>query len=89
MFYCSRITGNIHEGEPIVQCSYVGCHTLIGLNQLLRFPNGPSGSIPPGSICSIRVCEHSEPDLCVARIEPSHRPPDLVGDWFHDISGNR
>lgn len=88
MFYCSRILRDVHEGQSVVHCSHVDCSTVINHDKLLRFSNGTSCSIPPGGVCRIRVYEHTEQDICLALVQPSHRPPNLVGNRPND-TGSR
>jgi len=89
MFYCSRILRDVHEGQPVVFCSHVGCNTVVDLDKLLRFPDGPSSPIPPGSVCRVRICEHSEQDICISYIGPPNGPIDLDSNRPNDSCGNR
>lgn len=89
MFYCSRILRDVHEGQPVVFCSHVGCNTVVDLDKLLRFSNGTPEPLPPGSICRVRVCEHSEQDLCITVVPSPDRSFDLAGDRPDDSCGNR
>ena len=89
MFYCRRILRDVHEGQPVVFCSHVGCNTVVDLDKLLRFPDGPSSPIPPGSVCRVRICEYTEQNLCITLARASDRQADMDSNRPDDTSGNR
>lgn len=89
MFYCSRILRDVHEGQSVVQCSHVDCSTVIDPDKLLRFSNDTSCSIPPGGVCRIRVCEHTEQDICITVVPSPDRSFDVDSNRPDDTSGNR
>ena len=89
MFYCRRILRDVHEGQPWVSCSRMGCDTRIHPNQLLCIPDGTSRTIIAGGLYSVRICEHSEQDICISYIGPPNGPIDLDSNRPNDSCGNR
>lgn len=89
MFYCSRLTRNIHEGQPWVSCSRVGCDTRIHPNQLLCIPDGTSRTIIAGGLYSVRICEYTEQNLCITLARASDGQADMGCNQSDDAGGNR